>query len=416
MNDLLDMDAEQAVLACLLSYNDAINHCRKAGLKPEHFSHEVHRKIYACLESGWANGDRVTPVTIRALVDDATARYSVNLLGSHNSVLDVAGYSSLIVDYANRRAIVEASNMAISMAKNTDSATLSAGLSKVLSDVNAGNSAPKMRTAKQVTLSIIERLKKDVQPFSTGIRSLDECMGGGLFPSKTYAFAARKKVGKTILGCTISYNLSKQKVPHLFVCGEMSSEEVHQRMLSRELGIYESAFRNKFMESEHMMLKIAQAQKAQYDGQVLLDAPGITLDQLKREISTAYVNHGIKVFILDYWQLVQGKNPRESEAYHLGEVAQWIANIGRQLDIVPVVLAQMNQEGNIRGGEGLRLAADQVYALVAPKDDPSVDNRMVEMMDTRYTPWRNIGNETSGGWRLVQKGLFFQDWDEPYED
>ena len=70
---------------------------------------------------------------------------------------------------------------------------------------------------------------------------------------------------------------------------------------------------------------------------------------------------------------------------------------------------KINQEGNTRGGEGLRLAFDQVYHMRAPNDDPSRSGRWLEMIDTRYTKWANIGSETAPGLTLEEKGLYFSE-------
>jgi hypothetical protein len=176
------------------------------------------------------------------------------------------------------------------------------------------------------------------------------------------------------------------------------------------LDIYPSAFRTGY--AEQVVDKIKE-----YNGQaprntIYLDAPAITFDRLKHAVVTAHMRHGIKGFILDYWQLVSGKDGRASEAYHLGEVAQWIAEICRKLDIWALVAAQINQDGNTRGGEGMRLAFDQVYHLQPVGQDGgdiTLPGRWLEMMDTRYTQWANIGSPDMAGLMLNEKGLFFEE-------
>ena len=93
------------------------------------------------------------------------------------------------------------------------------------------------------------------------------------------------------------------------------------------------------------------------------DAPGLTFDGLKDMVSRAVAKGKIKGYILDYWQLVGGKPKNKNTAEHLDEVAQWIADFARKHNIFAVVAAQINQEGNTRGGEGIRLAFDQVYQI-----------------------------------------------------
>jgi replicative DNA helicase len=265
---------------------------------------------------------------------------------------------------------------------------------------------------------ILADLKNVSKPFSTGLRKLDEAMGAGMFPGKSYGFAARKKVGKTILAGTISCNLSMNRVKHLFICGEMSPKEIHQRTLSRLTDSFPSAFRSEYGQSGEFMAKVAEAARLSTRSTLYHNAPGISFQELRRVLATAVYRHGIKGFILDYWQLVGGKRNGQSTAEHLDEVAQWIADFCRKHGIWSVTMAQLNQGGNTRGGEGVRLAFDQVYALrgmIPPdaKTDDEVEEdlaypyRWVEMLDTRYTAWNNIGTKATPGLRLEEKGPYF---------
>jgi replicative DNA helicase len=275
-----------------------------------------------------------------------------------------------------------------------------------LTENSYGNAA---KSDQEVTLEIIESIKNDDRPFSTGLSRLDKAMDGGMYPGKAYGICARKKVGKTIMAGTISYNLEKAGVKHLFICAEMGSMEIHQRYLSRELEVFPSAFRTDYRNRPDFQAKLYEAAKRYKKNLIYQNAPGITLDQLKLYVARGINNYKIKGFILDYWQLVQGKGKNQSDASHLDAVAQWIAQVCKEHDIWAVVTAQINQEGNTRGGEGIRLAFDQVYTLQCPGDDVTRSDRWMEMNDTRYTAWNNIGSDLEPGLLLEQKGMFFRE-------
>jgi hypothetical protein len=97
----------------------------------------------------------------------------------------------------------------------------------------------------------------------------------------------------------------------------------------------------------------------------------------------------------------------------LDEVAQWFADFGRKNGIWTITMAQINQDGNTRGGEGIRLAFDQVYKIRGmgeeeKEEDISRPDRWIEMMDTRYTEWMNIGSQLQPGLFMNPKGPFFE--------
>jgi hypothetical protein len=116
--------------------------------------------------------------------------------------------------------------------------------------------------------------------------------------------------------------------------------------------------------------------------------------------------HRIKGVVMDYWQLVGGKANNENETYHLGRVAQWIADVCRKERIFALVAAQLNQEGNTRGGEGLKLACDMYFTLHREKDQ---DGAWLEMEESRYTMYANVVSEYAPGLRMNKCGPHFED-------
>jgi hypothetical protein len=141
------------------------------------------------------------------------------------------------------------------------------------------------------------------------------------------------------------------------------------------------------------------------------NAPGLTFAALRAIVGKAIMQHKVKGIILDYWQLVGGKEDRRSTSEHLDEVAQWIADTGRKHKVWMVVAAQINQEGNTRGGEGIRLAFDQVYQVHRMSE--SSPHIWMEMMDTRYTQWAELGSKEQAKFFMHAKGPFFSE-DRPF--
>lgn len=115
---------------------------------------------------------------------------------------------------------------------------------------------------------------------------------------------------------------------------------------------------------------------------------------------------GIKGVIVDYLQLVGGKRKQDTEEYHLRAVAQWLADMARQTGLWVLVACQLNQDGNTRGGEGLRLAAD-MYLVMHREQGQS--GAWLEMADTRFTLNTNIGSEMIPAIWLRKRGPHFSD-------
>jgi len=405
------IEQEQYLLGIVLSYPEAIKHLGE--LKSSHMSDPLHEQILNGIYDQIAAAQSVSPVTIAARIGKEHSKYIAQITGYANSkgVADISYLAGMIVDAYHERRLTELCNEAIKRASNGGRIQDLLPVMRQATDESLDAvGSRKQHTAHHVSMAILEDLKSDKRPYSTGLPKLDEAMGGGMYGGKAYGIAARKKVGKTIMMGTISHNLNLAGVRHLFICGEMGEKEIHQRVLCRELDLFPSAFRSGYAQKPHVMEKIQDYALTMPANTIYLDAPAISFETLKQQVTLAHMKYGIKGFILDYWQLVSGKG-KDSEAYFLGEVAQWIAEIGRKLDIFSLTAAQINQEGNTRGGEGMRLAFDQVYHLQPLENgDVSQPHRWLEMMDTRYTGWMNVGSKDYAGYMLEEKGPYFSEF------
>ena len=106
------------------------------------------------------------------------------------------------------------------------------------------------------------------------------------------------------------------------------------------------------------------------------------------------------------YYLFQRGNRGKSTAVHLDEVAQWLAECCKKYKVWGLVTAQENQDENTRGGEGIRLACDQLYRIC--KKDESVVEAWVEMMETRYTRWQNAGDELNPSLIMHDNGTHYE--------
>lgn len=411
-------EAERDLLGVLMFNNDTIAMVQDF-LRPDHFHEPVHQRIYAAMLDMFIAGDLASPVTMKnrfdadgALAGIGGAKYLVHLVANSSPLLDVAQVGKVIYRLWQRRQMREWCEEAIACLSEEDAITLpdeiGARLVGRFNDMDSLDRKREVVDGVAMTEKALLDLDGHADPYSTGMSRLDKAMGGGLFPGFTYGFGARKKVGKTILAGTLSYNLDQAGVRHLFIAGEMGGKQIHQRLLARHAGVSNAAFRLKGMQNGKFLEGVGDFGANRGRNILYQNAPGLTFDDLKQYMSRAVYRLKVKGVILDYWQLVGGAQPRESEAKHLDRVAQWIADFCREHGIWSVVFAQINQDGNTRGGEGLRLACDQMYQIHRPEDNPA--NVWVEMMDTRYTEWMNIGSETDPGWQLVSEGPYFREY------
>lgn len=412
---LSDFNAEFGLIGRIMGENGLMSH---AGfMTPAHFASPAHADIWQAMVALQRRGDPIDVFTIRPHVESpdlfteagGVHRYLVGSLSASLTITNPLECARYLVRLSQKRRLVAACEaVARNARRENDPHTAvehAMTLSRAVDEVTVSSPLNDFSTNAEVTEQIIEDLKDNRQPFSTGLAKLDMAMDGGLYPGKSYGFAARKKVGKTALAATISANLNQGRVKHLFICGEMSPKEIQQRILARVTESFPSAFRSDYGESGDFSLKLAEAHRTMPRCTLYRNAPGLTFDELRHVCTAAVERHGCKGIILDYWQLVGGKAKNQSTAEHLDEVAQWIADFGRKHGVWTITMAQVNQEGNTRGGEGIRLAFDQVYQL--NRENMTKPDAWIEMMETRYTKWMNIGDASKAGLFMCEKGPYY---------
>ena len=256
------------------------------------------------------------------------------------------------------------------------------------------------RSRKNAITSVIQKLEDKGSCDSTGLSKLDRVMAGGLYAGKAYGVQARKKIGKSILLGTISYNLNMNGVKHLWIAAEMTDRELEERHIARALG----RDSNDFLKDKISPADISEYLSMAADNMIYANASGVTLSVLEEMIDKAVKEHGVNGIILDYLQLVKGSSANRTE--HLEYVAQSIATKTKEHDIWALVAAQLNQENNTRGGEGMLLAFDMVFNLHREKTQREA---WLEMTESRYTAYVNIGSKQKPGLRMEMTGPYFSE-------
>lgn len=386
-------------------------------VRKEHFYEPVHQRIFSAILEFAEKGLNATPVTLRNYFEKDNALFEVGgseylaKIASSAAVINLKSYAIEVVEAYTRRRLAELAYWLGNAARDYQDAKGSQEIlnsaSRILEEITHQNTSHPILTSKEVGYNIVDGFKQKLRCYDVGIPRLSEAMGGGLYEGKAYGMAARKKVGKTIMASTISYNLNKAGVKHLFIAAEMSPAEIQQRNIARGIKRNSVSFISSDREDFEFQSNVGKFADADEGNIHYLHIPGISFDELKRNIALAVYKYKIKGFILDYFQLVRCSDARQNKVEFFDEVAQWIADYCRQEKIWALVTAQINQQDNIRWGEGMRLAFDQVYHL--QKSETQEGMYFIEMMDTRYTPWIEIGNKDHPIIRIEKTGPYFSE-------
>lgn len=400
--DLTDrtIELEQAALsAFVLDYVDGNGSDLKC---PDGYDDDwmqgIHLTLWRVIRGLCEDGHIVTPAAIAARVrdygeDPEQARSYIAQLAALPALGRPADALRLVREMANRRRLVDLSRaleeraMQLDMPPAQSIADLSVDFEAIRLD---RQSTP--RSLRDIALRIADGLDKPLPCHPTGLRRLDEALGGGLYAGKLYGTAAKRKHAKTVTAGTLASNIAAGGTPVLFFALEMGEEGIAQRIIARYLKTNSLAF----LSRDNPNLKGDVQRFAERCDMPLYfeDRPGLGFAEMKNMASEYVARHGVKVIILDYWQLVGGRAPRQSLVEHLDNVAQWLADFAKASGCAVWCPAQLNRDGDTRSGEGLRLACDMYLVQhKVTQPDGKTEGIWFDMQDSRYTPTTEIGSE-----------------------
>lgn len=409
---LVSQEAEQGLLGALLTDTAGRAWRKVVGrITDADFGFAVHGAIFREIARLHDTGTPVNVLALKPVADDIGAMiggdgwgYLVELAGGFG-VGSVVTYVEEITELARRRRLHEAALVAASAALNR-----AQPLSEATSDliitaeglVEGGNG----RSRREVLEALVQQVDKPAAIDPTGLPSMDAAMAGGLHRGRVYAIAGLSKRGKTMFATTISHHLNAAGTRHAYVALEMGGLEIETRQAARDLRVSSMCFMGNVRAD--LRQRLADYALTAPANTHYCDLPGGTIDELRGEVLSAVHRHGCRGVIVDYWQLISGRDRGVSEEEHLRLVAQWLAKAAKKLKIWVLVLAQLADDGEATAVSrtGLNRAADQVFFI---RGDADSDERWMEMRASRYTPVGDIGSKSCPAFKIILPGPHVMD-------
>jgi replicative DNA helicase len=219
----------------------------------------------------------------------------------------------------------------------------------------------------------------------TGYADLDR-MTDGLHHSEMIVIAARPSMGKTSLAMNIAEHVAlEQKLPVAVFSLEMSAEALVLRMMCSLARVNLRSIREGFMNESDFPKLTSAAGKLSSSKLFIDDTAGLSILQLRARARRLAQQHGIKLFVIDYLQLLHstGRRSQENRQQEIADISSGIKALAKELRVPVIVLSQLNRELEKRGpGDRPRLSdlresgsieqdADLVGLLFKEKDKDS---------------------------------------------
>ncbi len=362
------IEVEEAILGALMLEKDALTNVIEI-LRPESFYKDSNRVIFEAIVQLFNNSE---PVDIKTVVHQLRKNGQLDLVGGAyyvseltakvNSAANIEYHARIVAEQSIKRELIRISSEiqhdayedTIDVFKLLDRSEQS------LFDVSESHirkNYDKMSSLLHQAIEEIEQKKdrKDgLTGVPTGFTALDRVTSGWQ-SSDLVIIAARPGMGKTAFVVSAMRNAAVDfNMPVGLFSLEMSSVQLVNRLISAEAEL----------ESE----KIKRGDLADYEWEQLLhktsklseapifidDTPALSILELRAKSRRLVSQHGVRLIIVDYLQLMTGdasKNSGGNREQEIASISRALKGIAKELNVPVIALSQLSRAVETRGGD-----------------------------------------------------------------
>ena len=368
------VDLEEAVLGAMMIDKKGVDEVIDI-LQPDAFYKEAHKYIFEAIVQLFTDTQPIDLLTVsaqlrkNAKLDLAGGDfYLIQLTQKIASSAHIEFHSRIILQKYIQRSLIRISSDIIeeSYDETTDVFDLLDKAESKLYEVSQGN----IKRSSETALSLVLQAKKRIEEIAkqeglsgiaTGFEKLDKITSGWQ-PSDLIIIAARPGMGKTAFVLSMARNIAIDfgKPVALFSL-EMSSVQLITRLISSETGLSSEKLRTGKLEKhewEQLSIKVKNLEKAPL---FIDDSPSLSIFDLRAKARRLASQHGIKLIIVDYLQLMtaggngKGGGNREQE---ISTISRNLKALAKELSVPVIALSQLSRAVETRGSSKRPLLSD----------------------------------------------------------
>lgn len=364
-----NIDAEQALLGCVLYDNEAMHTLE--GVTAEQFFEPIHGRLFAAVAEAISKGRRAEPIELagrfaedEAFKDLGGAGFLADLVDKAPPSSMAAHFGRLVAESAQRRALLTlADNITMAARSGDKEAHDIIGLaeSSLLAMQATGRSVTLISASDAVdrVIAHIDAPPEQVSGVLTGLDPLDDHLGPAL-PGDLILGMGRPSMGKSAWAACVALNIARRGQGVIEINGEMSDMEMAQRHLSdlcqERWGYrgpkYSDMRRRAITHDQRRMLDAAREMIRPLPLK-MIKRPGLKLSQLRsiaRRQAAEWARAGIPLgtMIIDHAGLVRPDQPSRDRYADQTMISNGMKELADELECPLIVLNQMNRQNEHR--------------------------------------------------------------------
>src|SRR5438093_3506030 len=403
------IEAEQGVLGCvLLTPHECMGECiEKFKAGPEVFYDLRHRTIFETLIEMYDHKEAVDLITLQQRLKDRQQLEGVGALAYLASLQDVVPsaanlgyYLEIVREKFILRKMIHTCTEVVGRVYEHEG-EVDALLDEVerdilqISESRVESSTNTIKVLVHEAINTIEDYHKRqgmLTGLGTGFIDLDK-MTSGLHGGEMLVIAARPSMGKTSLAMNIAEAVAiDQHQPVGVFSLEMTAESLVLRMLCSRARVNLRNIRDGFLAERDFPKLTGSAGKLANSPLFIDDSSALSILQLRAKARRMYQQYGIKLFVIDYLQLLHSTARRaENRQQEIADISSGIKALAKELNVPIIVLSQLNRElereknrkprlSDLRESGAIEQDADVVGLLYKPSsgDDEDSGNAVEE--------------------------------------
>lgn len=397
-------EAEQGVLACIfLSPNECMGVCiEKFKAGAEVFYDLRHQTIYGALADMYDAREPIDLITLQQRLKDKQLLEQVGglpylalLPDQAPSAANLSYYADIVQEKYLLRKMIHVCTGVVSRVYDHEG-EVDALMDEVerdilrISESRVQAHSDSIKDLVKKAIGIIEEFHQRqgmLTGIGTGFTDLDK-MTSGLHGGEMVVIAARPSMGKTSLAMNIAEHVAiEQRLPVGVFSLEMTSESLVLRMLCSRSRVNLRNIREGFLAERDFPKLTGAAGKLAKAPLYIDDSSGLSILQLRAKARRMSQQFGIKLFVIDYLQLLHSTARRaENRQQEIADISSGVKSLAKELNVPVIVLSQLNRElerdknrkprmSDLRESGSIEQDADLVCLLYKPNaaddDDPA---------------------------------------------
>lgn len=352
------IEAEIAVLGSMLIEEQAVAKAIEI-IDESVFYKEVHRTIFKTITELFSKNSVVDMVTIieelrkkGELEGIGGAPYITNLTSSIPTAANIEHYARIVKEKSILRQLINNATEIVQECyeSSSDADKILDRAEMLVFEITSKNIEQKssilLKDIIKDSIEIIDNLyqrKESITGIPTGFSEFD-IITAGLQRSDLIVVAGRPSMGKSALVACIAENAGVVgNIPVAFFSLEMSKEQLVQRMLWSHARVNAQRVRTGFLSQSDWPRLVNAAGKLSEAPIYIDDTPALGILELRAKARRLKAQYDIKLIILDYLQLMQGRIGSENRQQEISEISRSLKALARELQVPIIAVSQLSR-------------------------------------------------------------------------